>query len=230
MSKLQEIVKHRGAWHAAVHGVSKSWTWLSDWTITTKYLLIDSCTCQAIAFPIHLIRLFRTRVSNFWKNQTEKKEKYFNFTHRCKLPNCCKSWVVWGRGLFYILKTKIRSQQWISLVVKWLTNGLPMQETRVWSLVQEDFTCCRASKPMHQTTEPVCCNCWSPCALSRALQQETKLHWNACALRLESSPTPCDYRKSRGSNKDQHSEKQINKEARNMRDKSQDYDHIQQFI
>ena len=26
LSKLQEIVKDREAWHAAVHGVTKSWT------------------------------------------------------------------------------------------------------------------------------------------------------------------------------------------------------------
>ena len=33
LSKLQEeIVKDREAWHASVHGVIKSWTWLSDWT------------------------------------------------------------------------------------------------------------------------------------------------------------------------------------------------------
>ena len=29
-SKLQEIVKDRGAWHAAIHGVAKSWTGLSN--------------------------------------------------------------------------------------------------------------------------------------------------------------------------------------------------------
>ena len=29
--KLQEMVKDREAWRAAVHGVSKSWTRLSDW-------------------------------------------------------------------------------------------------------------------------------------------------------------------------------------------------------
>ena len=30
LSKFQEIVKDREAWYAAVHGVSKSWTQLSD--------------------------------------------------------------------------------------------------------------------------------------------------------------------------------------------------------
>ena len=29
-SKLQEMVKDREAWHAAVYGVTKSWTQLSD--------------------------------------------------------------------------------------------------------------------------------------------------------------------------------------------------------
>ena len=32
LSKLQEMVMERAAWRAAVHGVTKSWTRLSDWT------------------------------------------------------------------------------------------------------------------------------------------------------------------------------------------------------
>ena len=34
LNKLHEVVKNREAWHAAVHGVTKRWTWLSDWTTT----------------------------------------------------------------------------------------------------------------------------------------------------------------------------------------------------
>ena len=32
LSELQELVMDRDAWHATIHGVSKSWIRLSDWT------------------------------------------------------------------------------------------------------------------------------------------------------------------------------------------------------
>ena len=39
LSKLQEMVKDRGVWHATVHGVTKNQTWLSNWRKTTRATL-----------------------------------------------------------------------------------------------------------------------------------------------------------------------------------------------
>ena len=41
LSKLQEIVKDRGAWRAAVQGIVKSWTRLSDFTFTFYFHTLD---------------------------------------------------------------------------------------------------------------------------------------------------------------------------------------------
>ena len=45
LSKFLDLVLDREAWHAAVHGVTKSWTWLNDWT-------------EVIYYTVHLCCLF----------------------------------------------------------------------------------------------------------------------------------------------------------------------------
>ena len=45
LSKLQEMVTDREAWHAAVHGVTKSWTQLSDWTTIMWLPTVYTLTC-----------------------------------------------------------------------------------------------------------------------------------------------------------------------------------------
>ena len=50
LSKLQEIVRDRGAWRAAVHGVAKSQTWFSHWiTINSSRRCLSACP---FAFPL----------------------------------------------------------------------------------------------------------------------------------------------------------------------------------
>ena len=39
LGELWEMVRDREAWHTAGHGVTKSWTWLGDWTTT----LYEAC-------------------------------------------------------------------------------------------------------------------------------------------------------------------------------------------
>ena len=58
LSKLQETVKDRGAWLAAVHGITKNWTWLSNWTMTTSgcecfSLLMSNCVLKKVRERMH---------------------------------------------------------------------------------------------------------------------------------------------------------------------------------
>ena len=57
LSKLQETVKDRGAWHSVVHGVAVSWTQLSDWkTTTTWQTMINAIYLPGPSFKI--LRIF----------------------------------------------------------------------------------------------------------------------------------------------------------------------------
>ena len=54
LRKLQEIVGDRGAWHAAVHGVAKSHTQLSDWTTTTYIYIHTVCVLLCLGAQLCL--------------------------------------------------------------------------------------------------------------------------------------------------------------------------------
>ena len=52
--KLWELVIDREAWRAAVHGVTKNWTWLSDWT-ELNWMYIYICHICIYIFAIYVL-------------------------------------------------------------------------------------------------------------------------------------------------------------------------------
>ena len=47
LSKLQELVMDRKAWHAVIHGVAKSWTRLSYWTELNFFIRRNVVSCDS---------------------------------------------------------------------------------------------------------------------------------------------------------------------------------------
>ena len=75
--------------------------------------------------------------------------------------------IIKAKSTANIILNAEKLKAWASLVVQWLRICLPMQETQVQALVQEDPTCCRATKPVSHnysacTLEPTSHNYWSP--------------------------------------------------------------------
>ena len=71
LSKLRELVMDREACRAAVHGLAKSWTWLSDWTE------LGGIHGHKKYIRYWCLREFKVNISHFHFVPGEKKSKHF---------------------------------------------------------------------------------------------------------------------------------------------------------
>ena len=88
LSKLQEMVKDRETCHAAVHGFTKSSTWLSDWTTTIHYSIIFSAhklQSRTFSNSDHLLR----ELSTCSKLEDKRKSLISYFFLFCSVVQSC---------------------------------------------------------------------------------------------------------------------------------------------
>ena len=122
MSKLQEMVKDRETGHAAVYGVTKSGTWLSDWTTTAfKWVYLSFS-------PLPFISLLLSAICK------DSSDNHFSSLHL----------FFWGMVLiiasYTMLQISIHSSGILSDLIHWLCLSLPLYIVRDLIYVIPEWT------------------------------------------------------------------------------------------
>ena len=158
-SKIQEIAKDRQVWRAAVHGVTKSQTWLSNWTATHFWGKMACVILLSLPYtrvwtlwglelfliplnPQPLVKSNTKYFMNVWWMSIYNSESKIE-TGSLKVNFCLSTKHTHRHRICHILFAPTLNlkfiQCYISPLVAQKVKNLPaMQETQVWSLGWED--------------------------------------------------------------------------------------------
>ena len=119
LSKLWEIVENRGAWHAAVHGVTKSQTRLSDWTKSSRkgssYQNMETESSVEM-IPSSATALVKESSQHWWCHRNGSRKINTSTTLSSGLPFPVSSWP----------RPEGKSTHWCNL-----TNSSPKAQSKV---------------------------------------------------------------------------------------------------
>ena len=140
LDRLRELVMDREAWRVAVHAVTKSRTWLSDWTdyrVMNRFFCVDTC----FHFPwgylgIELLDLRRTLCLTFEKLLDCFQRKLSHFIVSPAVDKCCTLFTFsLILVIIFLLNDSHLSWVWTS-IPSWIWFSSPW-----WLMIHSIFSC-----------------------------------------------------------------------------------------